>query len=112
MRQSYIDFSENFNCQYFAEIQSAHFGSSNKTVSLHTVMFYAFNCKPVPICTISDICRHDSSAIFAHLKPVFQYVNKEYPKVKAIHIISYSPSNQYRNRYTIYLFFTQIEILV
>ena len=104
----HCDFSENFTCKYFAEIQSAHFGASNKTVSLHTVMLYASNTNPVPICTISENCRHDSIGVLAHLRPIFQYIKDEFPEVNVLHILSDSPSSQYRNKNTLYLFLHEI----
>ncbi|CAC5372831.1 unnamed protein product [Mytilus coruscus] len=32
----HMDFSENFNCKYEKEIQSVHFGASQRSISLHT----------------------------------------------------------------------------
>lgn len=36
----HIDFSENFSCKYFEEIQSIHFGASRKQISIHTGVTY------------------------------------------------------------------------
>lgn len=66
-----IDFSENFNCKYREEIQSMHFGASQRQISLHTGVVYMKNCTRL-FCTISDCLRHDPSSIWAHLQPVLE----------------------------------------
>ena len=39
----HVDFSENYVCKNAAEIQSAHFGASNKQATLHTGVVYAID---------------------------------------------------------------------
>lgn len=54
---THIDFSENFTCKYFKEIQSVHFGSSHCQATLHTGVFYisiGSKVKATSFCTISD----------------------------------------------------------
>ncbi|XP_050516441.1 uncharacterized protein LOC126891305 [Diabrotica virgifera virgifera] len=41
----HLDFSENYNCKYNEEVQSAHFGGSKPQLSLHTVV--TRDCNPV-----------------------------------------------------------------
>jgi len=36
----HIDFSENYQCQYHAEVQAVHFGGSHQQVTLHTGVLY------------------------------------------------------------------------
>lgn len=105
----HIDFSENYACKYESEIQSFHFGGSRQQISLHTtaVQFKESNTGPLrtkSFCTFSKNLSHDPVAIVAHLQPVFEYLNKMKPNLKAIHFLSDSPSNQYRNKLMFYLF--------
>lgn len=79
------DFSENFSCKLTEEIQSFHFGASRKQVSLHTGILYTYDQKPVPFATISPSKDHGPPAIWAHLKPILEYVRKTYPNVTTVH---------------------------
>ncbi|KAH3833674.1 hypothetical protein DPMN_106987 [Dreissena polymorpha] len=49
----YIDFSENYSCKYNEEIQSIHFGASQRQVSLHTGVLYIENAIQ-SFCSLSD----------------------------------------------------------
>lgn len=78
-------------------------------ISLHTrptsLQFKETNTGPVKtksFCLFSRNLSHDPVAIVAHLQPVFQYINKIKSRLRAIHFLSDSPSNQYRNKF--YLF--------
>ena len=103
-----IDFSENYMCKYGAETQSVHFGASRQQISLHTGVFYyrplgdegldAENIALKSFCTLSQSMRHDPSAIWAHLKPVFSLIQETCPYVDTLHIWSDGPTTQYRNR--------------
>jgi hypothetical protein len=104
-----IDFSENYMCKYSSEAQSVHFGASRQQITLHTGVFYYrqvedktgfddenLECKS--FCTISSSMRHDPSAIWAHLKPIFILIKKTCPNVDTLHIWSDGPTMQYRNQ--------------
>ncbi|CAH0552477.1 unnamed protein product [Brassicogethes aeneus] len=99
----HMDFSENYQCKYSQEVQSAHFGGSKPQVSLHTVVIYYLcpesnSVRPISCCSISDNLRHDSIAIYAHLQPIFTKVRQLVPHVKIVHFQSDGPSTQYRNK--------------
>uniref|UniRef100_A0A1B6CB63 Uncharacterized protein n=1 Tax=Clastoptera arizonana TaxID=38151 RepID=A0A1B6CB63_9HEMI len=104
-----IDFRENYSLKYAEEIQSFHFGGSRKQVSLHTssVIFkegaYG-DIKYKSICFFSENLKHDSVAILAHLRPVFKIIAHIKPKFKALHIVSDSPTSQYRNKVMFFIF--------
>lgn len=76
-----MDFSENDNCKYGKEVQSAH---------------------------ISESLRHDPAAIYAHLEPVFTLTKKQIGKIKTAHFLSDGPSTQYKNKKMFYLIANQI----
>ena len=101
----HIDFSENWLCKYTKQIQSAHFGDSNKQATLHTGMCYLAQ-KLSSFCTISDSRRHDPVAICAHLAPVLRKLRDKHESVNVVHFFSDGPTTQYRNRTNLYLFST------
>lgn len=101
----HIDFSENYNCKYSSEIQSAHFGGSKGQLSLHTVVFYYVdeNTEEKRIiaksfCTVSDILNHGPIYICAHLTPIIAKMKTLVPTLKRLHILSDGPSTQYKNK--------------
>ncbi|GBO02173.1 ERI1 exoribonuclease 3, partial [Araneus ventricosus] len=109
----HIDFSENFNCKYAEEIQSTHFGSSKKQLSLHTSVLYCNQqlenkTKPLCFCTVSENLRHDAAAICIHLKPILQELVVQVPQLETLHILSDGPSTQYKNKKIFYLLGTFI----
>ncbi|KAL0893762.1 hypothetical protein ABMA27_013899 [Loxostege sticticalis] len=104
----HIDFSENYLLKYNEEIQSFHFGGSRQQISLHTGVLYYLDgqskeksCKS--FCTISKNINHDASAIWAHLEPILKLIQDLVPHLTTIHILSDSPSCQYRNRFIFYM---------
>lgn len=102
-------FSENFNCKYTEEIQSAHFGGSKPQITLHTsVCYYSSENLGKPshkrFCTLSESLRHDPAAITAHLDCVLDKIKKTLvPGLKKIHLVSDGPSTQYKNKTMFYL---------
>lgn len=110
----HMDFSENYACKYAEEIQAFHFGGSRTQVSLHTSsLLLKDDDNSVPktksFATFSESLQHNPPAILAHLEPVFEFISKERPKLKAIHFLSDSPSTQYRNKSMFYIFAKLIE---
>ncbi|KAK6176927.1 hypothetical protein SNE40_015131 [Patella caerulea] len=76
----HIDFSENYSLKYHSEIQSVHFGASNAQVTLHTGMLYT-KSNSMAFASVSDCRRHDASAIWAHMKPMFYIFPKNIQKL-------------------------------
>lgn len=116
----HIDFSENYSLKYGAEVQSFHFGGSRQQVSLHTAVIYTHDfatgsVAPTSMCTISRCLRHDAPAVWAHLITIIDETTKRNPFIDTIHILSDSPTSQYRNKFIFYLIsqlkndFAQIE---
>ncbi|XP_031338109.1 uncharacterized protein LOC116175586 [Photinus pyralis] len=98
----HMDFSENYNCKYGEEVQSAHFGGSKPQISLHTVVIYYRNeqsqLKPLSCCTFCEDLRHDPSAICAHLEPLLEDIKELVPNIRHANFLSDGPSTQYRNK--------------
>jgi len=103
-----IDFSENYNCKYTDEVQSVHFGASNQQATLHTGVVDFESSPLISFCSISSSLRHDAVAIWAHLKPLFAKMQKDYPYIQKIHIWSDGPTTQYRNKDNFWLFSNMI----
>ena len=95
----------NYICKNAVEIQSAHFGGSNKQATLHTGVVYLFG-EHQSFTTISEFLRHDPSAIWAHLKPVLHELKRRHPEITNIHFFSDGPTTQYRNKANFYFFST------
>ena len=102
----HIDFSENYACKYGMETQSVHFGASRNQATLHTGVIYykdenlteEYTLRHTSFCTISDSLRHDPSAIWAHLEPVFSEIVKNISNIETVHFWSDGPTTQYRNK--------------
>lgn len=104
----HFDFSENFNCKYTEEIQSAHFGGKPQNTVHTSVCYYSSGNLGKPshkrFCTLSESLRHDPAAITAHLDCVHDKIKKTLvPGLKKIHLVSDGPSTQYKNKTMIYL---------
>ncbi|KAJ8720790.1 hypothetical protein PYW08_006255 [Mythimna loreyi] len=106
----HIDFSENYNCKYSSEIQSAHFGGSKDQLSLHTGVFYYIdeNTEEKRIitksfCTVSEYLNHSPIYICAHLQPIIKMIKTLVPTLKVLHVLSNGPSTQYKNKTMFYL---------
>uniref|UniRef100_A0A2A4ISZ8 Uncharacterized protein n=1 Tax=Heliothis virescens TaxID=7102 RepID=A0A2A4ISZ8_HELVI len=103
-----IDFSENYACKYFSEIQSIHFGASRQQISIHTgVLYYLSDVSgevdTMPFCSVSVCLRHDAAAVYAHLKiALTRLITNQ--NIKVLHIVSDGPSSQYKNKNNFYLF--------
>lgn len=101
----HVDFSENYGCKNSLELQSAHFGSSNVQVTLHTgVMYNVDGLQSFAI--ISKSQRHDAVAVWAHLEPVLSYLRETNPEITDLHIFFDGPTTQYRNKQNMFLFCT------
>lgn len=104
----HIDFSENYVCKYAEEIQSVHFGGSHQQATLQTgVLYTAGEQSPLAFCSISPSRRHDPVAIWAHLAPVLDMVQRNFPEVKKLHFFSDGPATQYRQKGNFYLLCTE-----
>lgn len=102
----HMDFSENYMCKYNQEIQSVHFGASRQQITLHTVVTYhksatTGNITAKSFCSLSESLRHDACAVFAHLKGILSRL--VITLIKYLHILTDSPSTQYRNKKMFYL---------
>ena len=104
-----VGFSENFTCSQLRSVQSAHFGASNRQITLHTGVAYTPK-GTTSFCTVSDDTRHDPPAIWAHLEPIVQHL-VEKDGIEVLHIWSDGPTSQYRNKVN-FFYFSRIQRLL
>ncbi|CAH2094042.1 unnamed protein product [Euphydryas editha] len=107
----HMDFSENYSYRFAKEVQSLHFGGSRGQVSLHTIVIYIKKRRKIinySLCTVSECTRHDSAAVWAHLQKALEIVFEKPPNITTVHILTDSPSSQYRNKYIFYIM-TQLQ---
>lgn len=98
----HVDFSENLSCKYHSEIQSMHFGASQRQISLHTGVIYTKE-ENTAFCSMSDNLKHAPAGIWGHMKPVLQLVKDKYPKAVNLFMLSDGPTTQYRCKENFYL---------
>ena len=90
----HVDFSENYKCKYDSEIQSMHFGASQRQISLHTGMLYTKQ-RTNGFCSISDCLQHGPAGIWAHLRPVLIHAQQKYANLQNVYVFSDGPTMQY-----------------
>ncbi|KAL4720760.1 hypothetical protein ACJJTC_007605 [Scirpophaga incertulas] len=98
----HVDYSENYCCKYNEEIQAVHFGGARQQITMHTGVLYLRNndaVKPVSFCSLSSNNRHDTMAVWAHLKPIFDWIKTQHLPIYRLHMLSDGPVNQYKNKY-------------
>lgn len=98
-----MDFSENWKCKWADEVQSNYYGASKDSVTIHQGVVY-YQDKVRSFCTLSLSPRKDAAGIGAHILPILQLHLQENPGVTSVHFCSDSPTTQYRNKETFYLF--------
>lgn len=99
----HMDFSENYAGKYNSEVQSVHFGCSREQLTLHTAVIYYRSGETQYFCSVSNSLRHDASAVWAHLVPILREIEETVPTVSVLHVVSDSPSGQYRNKKIFYI---------
>ena len=85
----HIDFSKNYSCKCFEEVQSHHFGGPRNQVTLHTGVMYrkSNNGKKTvdSFCTISNNNAHNPAAIWAHLHPILSNIKVNFNDISTVH---------------------------
>lgn len=82
----HIDFSENYACKLSIEIQSMHFGASQKQLTSHTGVYYTGKEKKACCSsTVSDSLEHGPAAIWTHLDPVLNAIKTNHPQIDTLH---------------------------
>lgn len=70
-----MDFSENYACKLYTEVQAFHFGGNRKQITsvVYTSQWFQ------SYATLSDSLRHDARAVWAHLEPILKEVKGQNP---------------------------------
>lgn len=108
-----VDWSQNYLGKKYKEVHAFHFGQNQRHISLQVGGYY-INLKNsktneietqfVSFATVSDVLRHESEAVWAHLIPVLDNLKRCYPEISTIHFQSDGPTTQYKNKKHFYLF--------
>lgn len=96
-----VDFSENYTCTSYEEVQSAFWNKS--MVTIHPMVAYYRNTANQLLhksfAIISDELSHNASAVLAFIQHIIPILKELIPDMIFIHYISDSPTSQYRNKY-------------
>lgn len=101
-----VDFSQNYIAKFSTEVQSVHFGASQKQISLHTGARYTKEGDEVicsTFCTASDNLDHHAHGIWSHMKDILDHAHNQFPNTERVHFFTDSPSSQYRNTTNVFL---------
>lgn len=101
-----VDFSQNYVAKFSTEIQSVHFGASQKQISLHTGAMYVKTPKEVlcsTFCTVSDNLDHHAHGVWSHMKEILVKCQNDYPNTKCVHFFTDGPTSQYKNKTNVFL---------
>ena len=64
--------------------------------------------QPIPFCTVSRSKRHDPTAIWKYLEPLFDHMKESHRNIEVLHFFSDGPKTQYRQMIKLFLFCTKI----
>lgn len=100
------DFSQGYGEQLGTSVQSAYFGE-HRQITIHQGVYYSKDRSPQCFASLSDTSTKSAAGVLAHLKWALDYVVQ--PHITHIHIVTDSPTSQYRNRYTLYMAFVLLQ---
>lgn len=106
-----IDWSQNWPVAYPQEPQAMHFAPARDHVSLHTGVAYFNDCL-FSFATASDFLNHGADGIWAHLSVIIRQIKLEFPEVETWHIMSDSPSSQYKSVRNFDILISKVFIMV
>ena len=82
---------------------------SPRQVTIRTGVMYVGDVdQPISFCTLSPSKRHDPTAIWTYLAPLFEYMHASHPDIETIYFFSDGPTSQYRQQVKFFLFCTKI----
>ena len=97
-----MDYAENWATSFMEEIQSAFFGKDQ--ITLHPMVSHRRNSDNELVTQsfvgVSLTTNHSFPTTLAFMDQLVEKFREEMPELKHIHIVTDSPSSQYRNRYS------------
>ena len=102
----HMDYAENWSTSFMHEIQSAFFGKDQLT--LHPMVVYhrereddlQEELRTSSFVGVSEVIQHSFPTTLAFLKKLVPHIKTLVPDLSHLHVITDSPSSQYRNRFT------------
>ena len=100
-----IDYSENWSSKYHNEITSVYYDKSQVTIHPMVVMFknHEGETQVKTYIGVTKVGSHSIVTTFCFIKKMISLLVKMIPSMAAIHFVSESPNNQYRNRTVVHL---------
>ena len=95
-----MDYSENWSTSFMHEIQSAFYGKDQ--ITLHPMVVYVRKdeeVKAMSFVGVSKVTAHSFPTTLAFLTQLLGEIKQEVTDLQHLHIVTDSPSSQYRNRY-------------
>ena len=96
----HMDYAENWPTSFFEEIQSAFFGKDQ--ITLHPMVVYTklqeildHKC----YVGVTEVTDHKFPSTLAFLMELIEHIKLSVPDLKHLHLVTDSPSSQYRNRF-------------
>ena len=95
----HVDFSENYECKLEREIQSMHFGASEKEITLHNRVWHTGKEK-VPHCfsAVSDSLDNEPTVVWAIIRPIIDDIQTQKPQLDTFYFFSDGTATQYKKR--------------
>ena len=99
----HMDYAENWATSFMNEIQSAFFGKDQLT--LHPMVVYVREAdsdelKHTCFVGVSDVTNHSFPTTLAFVTRMITKLKLSVPDLKHLHLVTDSPTSQYRNRFT------------
>ena len=97
----HMDYAENWGTSYMAEVQSAFYGKDQLT--LHPMVVYyrhGETLKHFSYVGVSEVTQHAFPTTLAFVTKVLGHIKDVVPGLQHLHMVTDSPSSQYRNRFS------------
>ena len=98
-----MDYSENWNCQYLKGVTSAYY--SKDQITLHPMVVKKKNedgsLMVESFVRVTGVTSHSFPTTWTFVKALVEELKKTMPDISTIHLVTDSPSSQYRNRYAV-----------
>ena len=95
-----VDYAENWNIVFFNEISAAYYDKNQ--ITIHPMVVHIRGAdnevNVLPFVGVSSIMSHAFPTNFCFLSRLMAILKEEFPSLRFVHLISDSPSSQYRNR--------------
>ena len=98
-----MDYAENWCCSFMFEIQSAFYGKDQ--ITLHPMVIYTRQAgtdvlKNTNFVGVSEVTNHSFPTTLTFITKLMVEIRRLIPNLQHLHVVTDSPTSQYRNRYS------------